>query len=400
MKQRRLREALHSTPAPGEHEAGDRARAVLLRAYAQRPPTTPPRRAPWRPLVLAACLLVAAAIVTPPAWPCRGTCLHTIRTTIAVAPKPTVETTPTTRLPAPGRLLLAGNGQAWILRADGTRRRVAAARDASWSPHGRFVLARGTGELRALVPAGGTVRWAVRSADPIATARWSTGDGYRVAYVAAGALHVLNGDGTGRHTLPGRVAAVAPAWQPLRPGQPRRVAVALRSGRIRVIDPDGNGRRGRTLWIRGRPGAVPRQLLWTGDGSRLLVLDEDAIRFYDATGHLRGTAVLADGARARALAAASSGARVALLERDPGGLSAVRLVDGHAGTLAPRAVLRLSGRIGSLAFSPNGRWLAVTWPTSDALLFAPVGHAGRPLAVGGLASQFGGVRPELRGWMP
>ena len=152
------------TPAPGEHEAGDRARAVLLRAYAQRPPTTPPRRAPWRPLVLAACLLVAAAIVTPPGLAVSRHLCTPFRTTIAVAPKPTVQATPTTRLPAPGRLLLAGNGQAWILRADGTRRRVAAARDASWSPHGRFVLARGTGQLRALVPADGSS--AGRSAAP------------------------------------------------------------------------------------------------------------------------------------------------------------------------------------------------------------------------------------------
>jgi WD40 repeat protein len=311
-----------------------------------------------------------------------------------------VKATPTTRLPAPGRLLLAGGGQAWILRADGTRRRLAAARDASWSPHGRFVLARTAGELRALTPPGGTLRWAVRSADPIATARWSTGDGFRVAYVAAGALHVLNGDGTGQHTLPGRVAGVAPAWQPLRSGEPRRLAVALRSGRIRVVDPDGNGRRGRTLWIRGRTGAVPRQLLWTGDGSRLLVLDDDDIRFYDVSGRLRETAVLAGGAKARALAAASSGARAAVLEREPGGLGAVRLVDARSGTLAPRALLRLSGRLGSLAFSPDGRWLAVTWPRGDALLFAPIRHAGGPLTVGRLAAQFGGVRPELRGWMP
>src|SRR4051794_20605495 len=150
MKHRRLREALRSTPAPGEHDASDRARAVLLRAYAQRPPSTPPRRAPWRPLVLAACLLVAAAIVTPPGLAVSRHLLHTIRTRIAVQPRTPVKATPTTRLPAAGRLLLAGNGQAWIVRADGTRWRLASARDASWSPHGRFVLLRSAGQLRAL----------------------------------------------------------------------------------------------------------------------------------------------------------------------------------------------------------------------------------------------------------
>src|SRR5205823_5787570 len=131
--------------------------------------------------------------------------LHTLRRSIAVTPATTVRATPTTRLPAPGRLLLAGSGQAWILRADGSRRRLATALDASWSPHGRFVLARTAQELRALTPSGGSARWTVRSTDPIAAARWSTGDGYRVAYVAGGALHLLNGDGTGRHTLGGRV---------------------------------------------------------------------------------------------------------------------------------------------------------------------------------------------------
>jgi len=196
------------------------------------------------------------------------------------------------------------------------------------------------------------------------------------------------------------VAAVAPAWQPLRQGQPRRLAVALRNGRVRVLDPDADGRRGRTLWIGGRPGAVPRQLLWTGDGSRLLVLDGDAIRFYDAAGRLRDAALLPGGSQGRELAGAAGGTRAAVLVREPGGLSAVRLVDASSGTLAPRAVVRLSGRIGSLAFSPNGRWLALTWPHSDALLFAPVGHAGRLLTVGRIASQFGGAHPELRGWMP
>ena len=100
MKHRRLREALRTTPAPGEQEAADRARAVLLRAYSAAPADHPAPACAVAALALATCLLVAAAIVTPPGLAVSRHLLHSIRATIAVQPEGR-HATLTARLPLP-----------------------------------------------------------------------------------------------------------------------------------------------------------------------------------------------------------------------------------------------------------------------------------------------------------
>ena len=42
-------------------------------------------------------------------------------------------------LPTRGDVLVTGANGAWIVHADGSKRRLGAYRDATWSPHGRFV---------------------------------------------------------------------------------------------------------------------------------------------------------------------------------------------------------------------------------------------------------------------
>jgi hypothetical protein len=63
---------------------------------------------------------------------------------------------------------------------------------------------------------------------------------------------------------------------------------------------------------------------------------------------------------------------------------------------APRRLFRVTGRIGQIAWSPNGRWLLVTWPDADQFLFV---HGRRIHAVSGITRQFGGGSfPTLGGW--
>ena len=63
---------------------------------------------------------------------------------------------------------------------------------------------------------------------------------------------------------------------------------------------------------------------------------------------------------------------------------------------APRRLFRVTGRIGQIAWSPNGRWLLVTWPDADQFLFV---RGRRIHAVSGISRQFGGgAFPTLGGW--
>ena len=62
----------------------------------------------------------------------------------------------------------------------------------------------------------------------------------------------------------------------------------------------------------------------------------------------------------------------------------------------PRRLFRVTGRIGQIAWSPNGRWLLVTWPDADQFLFV---RGRRIRAFSGIAHQFGGgAFPRIGGW--
>ena len=59
-----------------------------------------------------------------------------------------------------GGCLVSSSSAAWVVRDDGSRRRLGAYQGATWSPHGLFVgVVRGN-QLSALTP-GGSVRWVV-----------------------------------------------------------------------------------------------------------------------------------------------------------------------------------------------------------------------------------------------
>jgi hypothetical protein len=392
---RRLR-ALLDAPAPGEEEASERAWLMVRRAHAAREPapaTRAMRRAFAGALALAAAAAAAVIAFTPPGDAFRGW----VHDKVVGEPnaKPAL-----VRLPSPGRLLVVSRRGPWVVQADGSKRRLGAYVSASWSPRGRFVVATRGPRLVALTPTG-AVRWTLSRPAEVVDARWSPYPGYRIAYRVGSSVRVVAGDGTGDRLLARGVDAVAPAWQP-------RVFVHVlayaAAGRIHVVDTDL--RRTIAVWKLARPGDV-HQITWSPDGQLLAVRTVGGVQVYGQIGRvslLGGTASPAGAVlvhvfkgsfapvtfapRGHVLAAASAG-RVLLLDPDSG---------------SERRVLGAAGRFAQTAWSPNGRWLLVTWPEADQWLFVRVAGTHRISAVSGIGREFdpGGrgpaAFPTLAGW--
>jgi hypothetical protein len=190
--------------APDEAGAERRAWTVVRAAYLEREPVRRPRAR--RSLLLAPALAVlAAALVLSPAGAKVG---RIITHALGVAHAAHALYS----LPSPGRILMSGAGGTWTVAADGSTRHLGSWPQASWSPHGLYVTVASTDHLAAVDPRG-NVRWTIarpRVSDP----RWYSPSGYRVAYLSAGTLRVIAGDGTGDRLLATHVAPVAPAWRP------------------------------------------------------------------------------------------------------------------------------------------------------------------------------------------
>lgn len=356
--------------APNEQQAGERTWEVVRSAYESREPVTWPRRHA-RPLLAGA--LVAAAVAAVLSPPGRSV-VHSLRKAVGVQNAQTELFS----LPTRGRLLVSGKGGAWVVNADGSRRRLGAFRDAAWSPHGLYIVATKPNELVALDPKG-NVRWTL----PRRTPRFPTWTGTftdtRIAYLAGGQLHVVAGDGTGDRTI-GPAARVAPAW---RPGPGHVVAYATR-GKAVVYDVDT----GRIL-LRTPPG-LPQKLAWSDDGKLLLVFRPFGLRVYDR----RGRIVLQDDpsdATHDADAVFAPGTHRLVIIRIHGLASDV--FTGRDG----RLLYRGSGALRQLAFSPSGRWLLVTWPTANQWVFVRVARPRQIVGAARISTQFGGY-PRAVSW--
>jgi hypothetical protein len=355
--------------AHNEQEAGERAWEVVRAVYESREPVAWPRRHA-RPLVAGA--LVAAAVAAVLSPPGRSV-VHSLRKAVGVENAQQELFS----LPAHGRLLVSGRGGTWIVNADGSRRRLGAYRDATWSPHGLYVAATKANELVALDPKG-NVRWSLPRRSPRFPAWTGTRTDTRIAYLAEGRLHVVAGDGTADRAI-GPAARVAPAW---RPG-PGRV-LAYSTGRRAVVYDIDSGR----VLLRTPLGA-PEKLAWSDDGRLLLVFRPFGLRVYDS----RGRVVLQDDpsdATHDADAVFAPGTHRLVVIRVHGLASDV--FTGRSG----RLLFRGSGVFRRLAFSPDGRWLLVTWPTANQWVFVRT----KPRKIVGasrISAQFGGF-PAATSW--
>jgi hypothetical protein len=365
--------------APDEGGAEQRAWTVVRTAYLERDPA-PVRRPSRRRFALApAAALVVAAIVLSPAGATVGRLITRALGVQHAAPS-------LSSLPSAGRILVSGPGGTWTAAADGSTRHVGPWRQASWSPRGKYVAVASKDRLAAVDPRG-NVQWEVVHPN-VTDPSWFPPTGYRVAYLSAGTLRVIAGDGSNDRLLAAGVAHVAPAW---RPNFSFQLAYVTGRGRLAVRGADS----GVLLWS-VPAGATPRELMWSSDGQRLLVLSSHAARVYSANGSLRMTIALPAPASDAALS--PDGRLLALVL---GGDEVVVVP-----TDSPRAPMRqlLAGTgLREANWSPDGRWLLVAWPAADQWVFLRVAGAPRVAAVSRIAHQFsaGGSStgfPRLEGW--
>ena len=367
---------------PGEHEARERAWRVVSAAFAEREPA--PRVRSWRPLaVAAAALAVVAAAFSPPG----RAVLDDVRD--AVLPTRVQRTEAALfSLPAPGRLLVvsAEQGGLWVVRADGSRRRLGNYEDARWSPFGRFIVATRRNGLYALTPEG-KERWSLARRDVHSPSWGGTRLDTRIAYVDRTGLRVVEGDGDGDRLLLSRADIGPFAW---RPGSPRELLHLTTDG-ASVVDVDSR----RILWRNPSP-FQPIAVSWSANGRRALAASRSELQVFDERGR-RVRRVVFRRSEIVAASFAPTGQAIGLLLRSPGTVDAttrasVRVLDLNRRSPA-RAIFTGRGDFGELAWSPDGRFVLVAWRSADRWLF--VNRATRyAIAIDSIGSQF--PRPDGR----
>jgi hypothetical protein len=162
-----------------------------------------------RPLVAVA--LVAAVVAAALSPPGRSV-VHSFRKAVGLK-----EAEPALfSLPTRGDLLVTSRSGLWLVRPDGSKRKLGHYRDATFSPHGLYIAATKANQLAALDPRG-DVRWTLARRAPRFPAWTGTRLDTRIAYLSGGQLRIVAGDGTGDYAV-GHAALVPPVWLP-RPGR-------------------------------------------------------------------------------------------------------------------------------------------------------------------------------------
>jgi hypothetical protein len=348
----------------------------LRQAFAERERVSWPRRHARALALSAAAAALVAATVSPPGRAVLGSLRDAVGREGVNRAQPALVS-----LPAPGRLLVGSAKGPWVVQADGSRRLLGPYRDAAWSPHGIYVAVTRRNQLLA-VETQGAVHWALARPD-VRHPRWTgTRTDTRIAYLSGSRLHLVAGNGTSDVDLCGEPAAadVAPAW---RPGSHRELAYVTTRGRVYVLDAD----RCALSW-RSVPFPQPRLLAWSSDGSRLaLVAGRTLVVFAGqrpAVRALPGVVAAAFAPRTHELAVVQDG-RLLLFDAD-------RLA------APPRRIFAGAGRFGGVVWSPDGRWLLLSWPSADQWLFIRSSGVRRLLAYSHIAEQFDGGTPQVLGW--
>jgi hypothetical protein len=380
-----VRRDLERIEIQAEHEARERSWKVVAAAYAEREPQ--PRRRSWKPAVAAAVALVAVAgLLSPPGRAVLGE----LRDAVGV------ESTEPLRLPAGEKLLVvsAERGGVWVVRRDGSRRRLGSYEDARWSPFGRYVVAT-TRTRVVILDNEGRERWSLPARRPAWPVWGGTRTDTRIAYVAGSTLRVVAGDGTRDRALAQGVGT-PPAW---RPG-PGHVLAYAQAGALRVAQADT----GRELWGRSRIEPVSA-LLWSADGRRLATLSTTAVAIYDgSSGALVRRFAFAQpsfpAGETPSVPVAASFApdrhdlAVVLRIEDGGRRSRVVLFRGAAAR-GPESVFLGAGVVGDVAWSPDGRWLLADWRGADQWVLLRMPGGGRATAVPRISAHF--PRPDGKG---
>jgi hypothetical protein len=368
-----MKERLQRVPLADELGARRRAWSVVRPAFEGRERVSWPVR---HVRALAAAAVAAALVAAGFSSPGRAV-IHSLRKAVGIEHAEEALFS----LPTRGRLLVSSPRGVWIIRDDGSRRFLGRYREASWSPHGLFLAATRRNELLAL-DLKGKIRW-VLSRPSVRFPRWTgTRTDTRIVYLTKGRLHVVAGDGTADRDLGLPPAApAAPSW---RPGKQRVFAYATKKGQILIYDLD-RGMVGSRAF-----GAVPTKLEWSSDGRRLLALAPNRLRVYDVRGRVVAQDDPAEGWADLDAAFRPGTYEVAVTRRHGEESTAFALASGNA-------LFNSTGVFRQLAWSPNGRWLLVTWPTANQWVFIRSGARRRIVGASRIASQLGGF-PRIEGW--
>jgi hypothetical protein len=376
-----MKRELQRIEIPGEYDARRRTWEMVRGAYDQREPVTWPRRHARELAFAAAAVAIIAAAVTAPGH----SVVNSIRDAVGREKVAGVRNAKRelVRLPAPGRLLVQSPRGAWVVQRDGSRRLLGRYHDASWSPHGLFVAGVLHGRELVTLEPNGTVRWEKPHKERLAYPRWSY-EGYRIAYLAGSTLRVIVGNGTDDRLVGAADARVAPAW---RPGT-HEVAYVGANGWVRVADADAR----RLLW-RTPPGPDGvRALMWSDDGTRLLVVGHQSVSGYLSSGRLIKRVPTLGPSRSAAFAPGSHRFAVTVA-------TMLLLVDGDTMRFPNHPLFTGVPALHDVAWSPNGTWLLIAWPAADQLVFVRVGGAPKLDAVSHVAQQFlSGSFPTIAGW--
>jgi dipeptidyl aminopeptidase/acylaminoacyl peptidase len=377
---RLLERELRRLEAPDEGEAALRAWEMAAAEFERMEHAPAPRRRVWvRPLVAAAAVVAVTAVAISPTGASVAHWVSARFSTPGVRhAKPALVS-----LPAPGWLLVSSRDGAWVVSSDGSKRLLGPYRDATWSPRGLFVAAVRGHSLIAM-DTRGHVRWTLPRVPRPRLPSWSPGDGFRVAYISGSTLRMADGDGTGDRLLAGGVAPLAPAW---RPGGSRHVlSYWTADGQIVTRDADS----GRVLWRASAGASAPLALQWSAAGKSLMVLGRNRLELLDG-GSGTVLKLLSTGTTVRFSAAQMSpdGHTLALARRDvPADRSEVFLLTVGSRSWQARQAFAGVGRFGGVQWSPNGRWLLVTWRDANQWLFLRSAPARRLVAVSSIGRAF------------
>jgi WD40-like Beta Propeller Repeat len=406
MTETELRDRLRAIDPDRDAAAQERAWEVIRNAHRPAPGRPAPRRwrdsrnwLRWRMTIPAlASMLALAAVALAVSNPPHVALARWLREAIGLSPTPHPRPM-LAGLPGRGQLLVNSPAGPWIVNAGGHRRYLGHYTAAAWSPHNLYVVTWRGRELDALNPRGQR-QWVLASSGAISVARWSP-DGYRIAYTTGHALWVLAGDRTGNHRVSAADPGVAPAWQP-RSSLAHRIALVDPSGYVRLLDADS----GAQLWrSKGQPAV--RQLLWSADGTRLLVVSPTRVELDNARGHLLGATALAAGQTIIQAAFASHGHRVALAIHQAGvtGNSVAVLTASRRGLgMPPQILFSARAQIDGINWSPDDLWLLASSPSADQWIFIRTQPPVRLQAVSRIAAQFSSRTgaapgfPSLGGW--
>ena len=380
MNERALRRALRNLNVPGEHEARERAWPIVRAAFEAREPRPEHHRYTKPVLAIALAVALLAGALSSPGRAVFGNLRDHVVGEKQAAPA-------LFSLPTGGRLLVDSSAGPWVVQRDGSKRLLGRYEGATWSPHGKYLAVWRGHELSAVTPHGDP-RWSLERRGRVRDARWSN-EGYRVAYLAGPTLRVTIGNGTGDHLFDSAVASVAPAWLPRVTAHV--LAYVRADGRIRLVDVDSRD----TLWL-ADSGIPVRQLAWSWDGQRLLVLGPAGLRVLSGRGHLVGSLSLPGAA---AVVPSPRSSAFAIVQRAANGTSRVVLGDSADPAAPLRRLFARPGAFSGISWSPDGRWLLLAWPTADQWLFLRSTRARKPPAVANVSREFHSTSfPRLVGW--